>query len=157
MYATAIQIRRDAIKMSERYRAEKHLFFQIQGIKDLTIPQNEIAVSSIYPAKNKIRWVFSFFMDAFHFSTPLFSPAPIYSNRKIQNQSPCEPNAFSCTKPQISPMLQPSYSQIHLRTAIDTSSSRRSFVIVFGEISAALRNSALLIFCRSAASIVCCN
>ena len=57
----------------------------------------------------------------------------------------------------MSPMLQPKYSQILLRTAIDTSSSRRSFVIVFGEISAALRKSALLIFYRSAASIVCCN
>ena len=57
----------------------------------------------------------------------------------------------------MSPMLQPKCSQILLRTAIDTSSSRRSFVIVFGEISAALRKSALLIFYRSAASIVCCN
>ena len=57
----------------------------------------------------------------------------------------------------MSPMLQPKCSQILLRTAIDTSSSRRSFVIVFGEISAALRKSALLIFYRSAASAVCCN
>ena len=57
----------------------------------------------------------------------------------------------------MSPMLQPKYSQILLRTAIDTSSSRRSFVIVFGEISAALRKSALLIFYRLSASIVCCN
>ena len=72
MYATAIQIRRDAIKMAERYRAEKHLFSQIQGIKDLTIPQNGIAVSSIYPAKNKIRRVFIFSIDAFHFSTNHF-------------------------------------------------------------------------------------
>lgn len=57
----------------------------------------------------------------------------------------------------MSPMLQPKYSQILLRTAIDTSSSRRRVVIVFGEISAALHKSALLIFYRSAASAVCCN
>ena len=54
-------------------------------------------------------------------------------------------------------MLQPKHSQILLSTAIDTSTSRRSFVIVFGEISAALCKSALLIFYRSAAFIVCCN
>ena len=73
MYATVIQIRRDAIKMAERYRAEKHLVFQIQYIKKLTIPQNEIAANAIYPAGSKFRWVFSFFMDVFHFSTPFFT------------------------------------------------------------------------------------
>ncbi len=73
MYATAIQIRRDAIKMAERYRAKKHLFFQIQGIKNLTIPQNEIAASAIYPTGSNFRGAFSFSMVVVHFSTPLFT------------------------------------------------------------------------------------
>lgn len=71
-YATAIQIRRNAIKTAERQGAEKHLLFQIQGVKNLTIPQNKIATSAIYSAKNKFRRIFGFSMDAFHFSTPLF-------------------------------------------------------------------------------------
>ena len=85
MYATAIQIRRNAIKMAERWGTEKHLFFQIQGVKNLTLPQNEIAASAIYPAKNKFRWIFSFSMDAFHYSTPLFTVSYIQQQENTKS------------------------------------------------------------------------
>ena len=85
MYATAIQIRRDAIKMAERYRAEKHLFFQIQGIKNLTTPQNGIAASAIYPTGSNFRGAFSFSMVVFHFSTPLFTVSYIQQQENTKS------------------------------------------------------------------------
>lgn len=57
----------------------------------------------------------------------------------------------------MSPMLQPKYSQILLRTAIDTSSSGEVLSLYSERSPQPCANLLCSFFYRSAASIVCCN